>query len=78
MALTVLAMPAGYELQATRDRWNIESDDAEPDYDETCPRCGGDAGENWFDRSLCASEWMHTRCRGCGYALDGPCCKEQA
>lgn len=38
-----------------------------------CPGCGGDAGDNWFDRSLCAEPCgsMHTRCRECGHSLDG-------
>jgi hypothetical protein len=37
-----------------------------------CPWCGGDGGDNWFDRSICAEPCgkMHTRCRGCGGALD--------
>lgn len=35
-----------------------------------CPNCGGDAGNNYFDRSLCACDVMHTRCRECGFALD--------
>ncbi len=37
-----------------------------------CPGCGGDPGNNWFDRAArpepCGS--MHTRCSGCGEALD--------
>lgn len=39
-----------------------------------CPSCGGDAGDNWFDRTLCGPpcESMHTRCSNCGAALD-PC-----
>lgn len=37
-----------------------------------CQRCGGDASDNWFDRSLCpCDDAMHTRCRNCGAALDG-------
>jgi hypothetical protein len=39
--------------------------------DERCPSCGGDAGDNWFDRSLCACGSMHTCCAKCGHALDG-------
>ena len=37
-----------------------------------CWSCGGDAGDNWFDRSLCPEPCgaMHTRCRECGVALD--------
>lgn len=42
---------------------------------ERCPGCGGDASDNWFDRSRCPCEpgigTMHTRCVNCGYALDG-------
>jgi hypothetical protein len=39
---------------------------------ERCSGCGGDAGDNWFDRSLCpCDDTMHTRCRVCGTALDG-------
>lgn len=44
---------------------------------EKCLGCGGDASDNYFDRSLCPCEhgpdWgvMHTRCRNCGTALDG-------
>lgn len=41
-----------------------------------CPGCGGDRGDNWFDRSLCYCEpdgVMHTRCRKCGSALDFAC-----
>lgn len=44
---------------------------------DNCPGCGGPADRNWFDRSLCpcqdGPDWgvMHTRCEGCGYALDG-------
>lgn len=46
--------------------------------DERCPSCGGDAGDNWFDRSLCPCEdTMHTRCSNCGAALDG-CSFDQA
>lgn len=38
---------------------------------ECCPQCGGDASDNWFDRSLCpCDDIMHTRCRNCGAALD--------
>lgn len=39
-----------------------------------CPRCGGDASDNWFDREVCAPpcDSMHTRCRKCGASLD-PC-----
>ena len=39
--------------------------------DDQCPSCGGDAGDNHFDRSLCACGSMHTCCNNCGYALDG-------
>ena len=39
---------------------------------ELCPDCGADAGDNWFDRSICACGLMHTRCRGCGGAY-GEC-----
>ena len=28
-------------------------------------------GDLWFDRALCACDAMHTRCAGCGRALDG-------
>ena len=35
-----------------------------------CPNCGGRAGDNWFDRSLCICGVMHTRCSACGVALD--------
>lgn len=39
--------------------------------DERCWNCGGDAGYNWFDRSLCpCDDAMHTRCVACGVALD--------
>jgi hypothetical protein len=42
------------------------------DAKERCPGCGGDAADNWFDRSLCpCADVMHTRCVGCGAALDG-------
>ena len=39
---------------------------------ERCRGCGGDTGDNWFDRSICAEPCgrMHTRCRECGFALD--------
>jgi hypothetical protein len=37
-----------------------------------CPNCRGDAGDNWFDRSICpCADTMHTRCCNCGAALDG-------
>lgn len=36
-----------------------------------CPSCGGDAADNWFDRTLCTEGDMHTRCKNCGFALDG-------
>lgn len=37
-----------------------------------CPHCGGDAGDNHFDRALCpCADTMHTRCNNCGAALDG-------
>lgn len=46
--------------------------------EDKCPRCGGDADDNWFDRSFCPCEnddmyggIMHTRCTNCGYPLDG-------
>lgn len=40
--------------------------------EDRCPSCGGDAGDNWFDRSLCpCDDIMHTRCSNCGAALDG-------
>jgi hypothetical protein len=39
--------------------------------EEKCPNCGGDATDNWFDRSLCpCANVMHTRCASCGAALD--------
>ena len=40
---------------------------------ERCPSCGGDASDNWFDRSICPEpcDSMHTRCVKCGVALDG-------
>lgn len=45
---------------------------------DACPSCGGDAGDNWFDRSICpCDDTMHTRCVKCGHALDG-CKFEQA
>lgn len=44
---------------------------AEQEGSETCPGCGGDAGDNWFDRSICACGAMHTCCAKCGRALDG-------
>lgn len=39
---------------------------------DRCWNCGGDAGDNWFDRSICPSpcDSMHTRCVKCGVALD--------
>lgn len=40
-------------------------------HEEPCPRCGGDAGDNHFDRSLCACGSMHTCCNKCGTPLDG-------
>jgi hypothetical protein len=45
-------------------------------HDETCngrcPHCGGDAGLNWFDRSICPDPcgYMHQRCQGCGHAQE--------
>lgn len=39
---------------------------------ERCPGCGGDPGNSYFDRSLCACGTMHMRCRACGHPLD-PC-----
>jgi len=48
--------------------------------EQTCGRCGGDAGDNWFDRSFCPCEpglgAMHTRCDNCGYAF-GDCSFEE-
>jgi hypothetical protein len=43
----------------------------QPEY-EGCPKCGGDGGDNWFDRSICPEPcgMMHTRCSNCGHALD--------
>lgn len=44
-----------------------------------CPGCGGDRGDNWFDRSLCYCEEggvMHTRCRKCDSALDFACSEQ--
>jgi hypothetical protein len=39
-----------------------------------CAGCGGDAGENHFDRTLCACGQMHTCCNNCGRPLDEcPC-----
>jgi hypothetical protein len=50
-----------------------ELDPAYHSYPELTPEmlcCGGDL---WFDRGLCAQPCnsMHTRCAGCGRALDG-------
>lgn len=39
--------------------------------DERCPMCGGNAANNWFDRSICSCGSMHTCCCECGYELDG-------
>jgi hypothetical protein len=41
---------------------------------ERCPGCGGDAADNWFDRSICPASClsMHTRCCKCGSAIP-PC-----
>jgi hypothetical protein len=38
-----------------------------------CPSCGNDAEDNYFDREVCPEPCgrMHTRCRNCGYPLDG-------
>lgn len=54
-------------------RASVEGNDTERRVsDDLCPRCDGDAGDSWFDRSLCpCDDAMHTRCVGCGYALDG-------
>jgi hypothetical protein len=43
------------------------------DQPAACSSCGGDAGEQFFDRSLCPPpcDSMHTRCANCGHALDG-------
>jgi hypothetical protein len=47
---------------------------------EKCPGCGGDASNNYFDRSFCPCDMdedgfgvgvMHTRCAECHTALDG-------
>lgn len=39
---------------------------------ETCPRCGGPGDDHSFDRSICpCDDAMHSRCRKCGYPLDG-------
>jgi hypothetical protein len=39
---------------------------------DKCPGCGGDGGDNHFDRSICpCADAMHTRCNKCGWALDG-------
>lgn len=40
----------------------------------TCPDCVADAGDNWFDRSICPEPCgsMHTRCAKCGGAY-GAC-----
>jgi hypothetical protein len=58
-----------------RERADVErkakKEAAEPPVVERCARCGGDAGDNHFDRSLCACDAMHTCCNGCGYPLDG-------
>ena len=35
-----------------------------------CRHCGGDAGDNHFDRSLCACGAMHTYHDSCGNPLD--------
>ena len=37
-----------------------------------CPECGTDAGDNWFDRSVCPEPcgWMHTRCAGCDHPYE--------
>ena len=39
---------------------------------DVCPECGADAGDNWFDRSLCPEPcgWMHTRCAACGHPYE--------
>lgn len=38
-----------------------------------CPKCHGPADATWFDRTLCPEPCgsMHTRCYGCGVAVDG-------
>ena len=38
---------------------------------DTCPLCGGDMGDTWFDRSLCPEPCgsMHTRAECCGWAF---------
>lgn len=46
---------------------------------ERCPNCGGDAGDNYFDRSICpCDDAMHTRCVTCNHALDGCSFDERA
>jgi hypothetical protein len=65
--------------------YNRYHGDPEIDYDEVkrdredggykdgpdrCPRCGGDASDNYFDRSFWPGvEDMATRCVSCGFSL---------
>lgn len=39
---------------------------------DKCRGCGGDAADNYFDRSLCPEPcgMMHTCCRACDATLD--------
>lgn len=41
----------------------------------SCPGCGGDPGNNWFDRDVCPEPCgsTHIRCAGCGEVLDDCC-----
>lgn len=58
----------------TREKGSKSAGDRQKGTGKTkCPACGGNAGDNYFDRCLCfcaPDGVMHTRCRNCGCALD--------
>ncbi len=43
--------------------------------EDKCPKCGGLASDNYFDRSVCPDPCnsTHTRCKACGKALSPEC-----